>query len=197
MSLLDTIAWVSATARRQASAQPRRAYYGITEIADALGLSRQLVTVWRKRRSHGLPQPDAELSSGPIWQGTTVEPWIDAMRAKRDTAAQPLDSATALRVCRRMLRLAALVLEQPPRLRLLHQALGELREVRPLVAASAHDELGGAVRALLAPVDELLDTTEYDDALPRIRRAALAALPLIPDVVGDDAGTYSNTGSVD
>lgn len=197
MSLLDTIAGVSATARRQASAQPRRAYYGITEIADALGLNRQLVTVWRKRRSHGLPEPDAELSSGPIWQGKTVEPWIDDMRARRDTSAQPLDSATALRVCRRVLRLAALVLEQPPRLRLLNQALGELREMRPLVAASAHDELGRAVRALLAPVDELLDTSEYDGALPRIRLAALATLPLIPAVAGDGVETYSNTSSVD
>jgi hypothetical protein len=34
-------------------------FYGIAEIADAMGLSRQLVAVWRKRRSHGIPEPDA------------------------------------------------------------------------------------------------------------------------------------------
>ncbi len=59
----------------------RKAFYGIAEIADALGLNRQLVTAWRRRRSHGIPEPDGELSSGPIWRGTTIEPWIDVVRA--------------------------------------------------------------------------------------------------------------------
>lgn len=174
---------VTATAGQRASAQPRRAFYGIAEIAHALGLSRQLVTVWRRRRSHGLPEPDAELSSGPIWRGETIEPWIDGMRAQHGASAHPLDSATALRACRRMLRLAALLLEQPPRLRLLSQALGELRELQPLVAASAHDELGRTVRALLAPVDELPSTAESAEALPRIRQRVLAALPVVSEVV--------------
>lgn len=164
-------------------ARPRRAFYGITEIADALGLNRQLVTVWRKRRSHGLPEPDAELSSGPIWRGETIEPWIDGLRGRRGAPPGPLEPATALRVCRGILRLAALVLEQPPRARLLSQALGELREVRPLVVASAHDDLGRAVRALLAQVEEHLDPGDPDEALPRARQAVLAALPLIPEVV--------------
>jgi len=49
----------------------RKGFYGIAEIAEALGLNRQLVTAWRRRRSHGIPEPDAELSSGPIWRGET------------------------------------------------------------------------------------------------------------------------------
>jgi hypothetical protein len=182
---------MTATARRPASTQPRRAFYGIAEIADALGLSRQLVTVWRRRRSHGLPEPDAELSSGPIWRGETVEPWIDDVRGQRDRSAPPLDTAVALRACRRMLRLAALLLEQPPRLRLLSQALGELRELLPTVAASSEDELGRAVRALVAPV--------AGDTLPDsgLRRGVLAALPMVSEVIRVSGESFSDTGSAD
>src|SRR6185312_8290976 len=63
---------------------PRRRYYGIAEIADALGVDRQLVTVWRRRSSHGMPDPDEELSSGPVWDGVRVEQWIAATRTRLD-----------------------------------------------------------------------------------------------------------------
>lgn len=47
----------------------RSDYYGLTEIAAALDLDRQLVTAWRRRGSHAIPEPDAELAraalSGP------------------------------------------------------------------------------------------------------------------------------------
>lgn len=197
MSLRDTLPGVSATAGRGASAQPRRAFYGITEIADAVGLNRQLVTVWRRRRSHGLPEPDAELSSGPIWRGETVEPWIDGVRAQQDSSAEPLDPATALRVCRRVLRLTVLAIERPVRPRLVAQALGELREIRPQVAASAHDDLGRAVRAVLAPVDDLLDREDRDGDPARIRQAVLAALPLLPDVIRDCVEPHAVTSGAD
>jgi hypothetical protein len=131
----------------------RKAFYGIAEIAEALGLNRQLVTAWRRRRSHGMPEPDAELSSGPIWRGETVEPWIDLVRDRReDEDGRPLSPEVALRAGRRMLRIAALLLEQPIRIRLLSQALAEARELLPLVDSAADDPLGKAVGQLLSPV---------------------------------------------
>ena len=74
----------------------RRELYGIAEIADALGQSRQLVTVWRRRRTRGMPEPDAELASGPVWRGATIEPWIDDQirLGGRDSSAAPLPPAT-------------------------------------------------------------------------------------------------------
>ncbi|MDQ2585336.1 hypothetical protein CKY47_15380 [Saccharothrix yanglingensis] len=155
--------------------QVRRAFYGIAEIADALGLSRQLVTVWRRRRSHAMPEPDAELSSGPIWRGETVEPWIDRVgRRSADGGTRPLEPATALRACRRVLRLAALVLEEPARPQLLSKAAAEVRELLPLVAAAEEDALGRAVRELLAPLGG-----DVDD----LREGVLRALDGVRDVV--------------
>jgi hypothetical protein len=131
----------------------RKAFYGIAEIAEALGLNRQLVTAWRRRRSHGIPEPDAELSSGPIWRGVSVEPWIDIVRDRRDDAGgQPVSPEVALRAGRRMLRVAALLLDQPIRTRLLTQALAEARELLPVVESAADDPLGRAVEQLLSPV---------------------------------------------
>jgi hypothetical protein len=131
----------------------RKAFYGIAEIAEALGLNRQLVTAWRRRRSHGMPEPDAELSSGPIWLGRSVEPWIDLVRDRREEADnQPLTPEVAFRAARRMLRIAALLLDQPIRSRLLTQALAEARELLPAVEAAADDPLGRAVAQLLSPV---------------------------------------------
>jgi len=166
------------------AAHPRRAFYGIAEIADAAELSRQLVTVWRRRRSHGMPEPDAELSSGPIWRGETIEPWIDRVRAERGRAdAPPLDRAIALRACRRALRLAAVLLERPVRVRLLSQALSELRELRPDVSASADDELGRAARTLLTPLAGLEFDTVGTDANGRLRDRVLETLPVVREIV--------------
>jgi len=135
----------------------RKAFYGIAEIAEALGLNRQLVTVWRRRRSHGIPEPDAELSSGPIWRGETVEPWIDQVRDRRDGTSQPVTGEVALKAGRRMLRVAALLLEQPIRLRLLSQALAEARELVPVVDEAADDPLSRAVAQLLTPLRKVDD----------------------------------------
>ncbi len=135
----------------QQDTAPRRAYYGLAEIADALGLSRQLVTVWRRRRSHDIPEPTAELSSGPIWEGAAVEPWIDRMRARRgEGEAAPLSPELAARLARRALRLLALLLEEHPRPHLLAQAVAAVRELEPAVEATPADDDGRHARTVLA-----------------------------------------------
>lgn len=154
----------------------RKDFYGIAEIAEALGLNRQLVTAWRRRRSHGIPEPDAELSSGPIWRGETVEPWIDKVRDRRDSTAQPITGETALKASRRMLRIAALLLERPIRLRLLSQALAEARDLIPQVDEADDDKLGRAVKQLLSPLRKVGD--EPPD-LQAFRQQVLAELALL------------------
>ncbi|MFF1820321.1 hypothetical protein ACFVWG_23655 [Kribbella sp. NPDC058245] len=158
----------------------RKAFYGIAEIADALGLNRQLVTAWRRRRSHGIPEPDGELSSGPIWRGTTIEPWIDVVRSQRDSPAEPISPELALKAGRRMLRVAALLLEEPIRLKLLSQSLAEARELLPVVEDAADDSLGRAVRQLMSP----LRTTGDDPGnLHRFRRKVLAEMAQLEPLV--------------
>lgn len=153
---------------------PRRAYYGLAEIADALGLSRQLVTVWRRRRSHDIPEPTAELSSGPIWRGAIIEPWIDRLRAQRGDVAQavPLTPELAARLARRVLRLLALLLENRPRPQLLAQAVAAVRELEPSVEATVADDAGRLARAVLAAL--------AGDSAPAAVRARLA--DVLPDL---------------
>ncbi|MFC6156066.1 hypothetical protein [Kribbella jiaozuonensis] len=158
----------------------RKEYYGLAEIADALGLNRQLVTAWRRRRSHGIPDPDGELSSGPIWRGTTIEPWIDVVREQRDAPAQPISPELALKAGRRMLRVAALLLEEPIRLKLLSQALAEARELLPVIDDAADDRLGRAVRQLLSP---LRATGDDPGNLQRFRRKVVAELAQLETLV--------------
>jgi hypothetical protein len=158
---------------------PRKAFYGIAEIAEALGLNRQLVTAWRRRRSHNLPEPDAELSSGPIWRGETVEPWIDAFRDRGDNGeTQPVSGELAMRAGRRMLRVAALLLEQPIRLRLLSQALTEARDLLPLVDAAADDPLGRAVVQLLSPL-RISDSGNLQDFRRQVLVEVAQLAPLV------------------
>lgn len=153
-----------------------REYYGIAEIADDLGLGRPLVTAWRKRRSHGMPEPDAELASGPIWRAATVEPWIEATRGRlKGFDAPPASGDLVLRTCRRMLRLAVLVLtERPEEISSgpLARAVQEARDLIPLVETTATDETGRLLRELLAPVER--DRPPHD-----LRRAIVAVLPKV------------------
>lgn len=46
---------------------------GIAEIAAMLGVPRNTVAQWRKRGA--LPQPDAELAAGPVWERAAIEQW--------------------------------------------------------------------------------------------------------------------------
>jgi hypothetical protein len=160
--------------------QSRKAFYGIAEIAEALGLNRQLVTAWRRRRSHGIPEPDAELSSGPIWRGETVEPWIDTVRDSRDNPAGPISGELALKAGRRMLRLSALLLEQPVRHRLLSQALAEARDLLPAVDEAADDPLGRAVGQLLSPLRRVDD---QPTDLKAFRQQVLAELAHLESLI--------------
>jgi hypothetical protein len=50
--------------------------YGVAEIAAALGVARTNICAWVSRGTHGMPQPDQRLASGPVWYGSTIEPWI-------------------------------------------------------------------------------------------------------------------------
>src|SRR4051812_23192452 len=81
-----------------------RRFYGIAEIAEALGVDRQLVTVWRRRSSHQMPPPDDELSSGPLWTAATIEPWIATTRARLAAEAAERAGAPDPRLVRQAVR---------------------------------------------------------------------------------------------
>lgn len=137
----------------------RRELYGIAEIADALGQSRQLVTMWRRRRTRGMPEPDAELASGPVWRGRTIEAWIDEQirLSGHDENTSPPTPEAVLKVGRRLLRLIALLLEDNPRPRLIHQALREAADLVPEIEATERDTTHIALLRLLGPLSELDD----------------------------------------
>jgi hypothetical protein len=153
-------------------------FYGIAEIADAMGLSRQLVTVWRKRRSHGIPEPDAELASGPIWRKETVEPWIERTRGRLGLAGGPESASRSLRLrtCRRVLRLAALMLEEPQRPRVLNEAAAQLRDLAHEIDQTADDVVGALLRELVEPV------RNPDESAELLRVPIIESLPLVTAV---------------
>lgn len=51
---------------------------GLSEVADLLGASRQVVSNWRQRRQGGFPEPIADLKSGPIWRRADIATWASA-----------------------------------------------------------------------------------------------------------------------
>jgi transcriptional regulator with XRE-family HTH domain len=155
--------------------EPRRACYGIAEIADALGVGRQLVAAWRRRRSHGMPEPDEELASGPVWLGRTIEPWIDQLPA-RPTGPEPVNQAEVHRIARRLLRLLALLLEDPPRAALVARAVAEVREVAD---GDDRDPVRAGLLRLLAPVTG----ADRDPEPAELRRRLLAGLPALAELV--------------
>jgi hypothetical protein len=129
---------------RDAAPAPRRRHYGIAEIADALDQNRQLVTAWRRRLSHAMPPPDDELASGPLWLGPTIEPWIDRMRrqlATDEPGAARLTEADVRRLTRRLLRLTALLLEEPARVALVVRAYAEFEQAATVVRAAERSAL--------------------------------------------------------
>lgn len=63
--------------------------YGLTEVAQALGVSPNVVRQWHKRGK--LPEPTARLSAGSVWVAKDIEPWIKTMRG-----AVPCESCGAL-----------------------------------------------------------------------------------------------------
>jgi hypothetical protein len=159
----------------------RRELYGIAEIADALNESRQLVTVWRRRRTRGMPEPDAELASGPVWHGPTIEPWIDAQirLSDREPGEAPLSPAAVRKAGRRLLRLVALLLEDNRRPRLVQQALREAADLIPEIEAARRDTTAIALLEVTAPLTSL---EEDPDAL---LAALVERLPGLTETLGE------------
>ena len=58
--------------------------YGVTEVADAIGVRRVDISVWLFRGNHGIPEPDERLSRGAVWLAKTIRPWIKAMNAEKE-----------------------------------------------------------------------------------------------------------------
>ncbi|WP_067451164.1 helix-turn-helix transcriptional regulator [Actinomadura macra] len=129
-----------------------RRFYGIAEIAEVLGVDRQLVTVWRRRSSHGIPAPDDELASGPLWLAATIEPWIERTRARLEDeaavqAAGSLTPGLVKQAARRLFRLVVLLLEEERRPEQMQRALHGLGQLHdPL--AQAIGSLEGSKRSL-------------------------------------------------
>lgn len=132
-----------------------RQHYGIAEIADALGVDRQLVTVWRRRRSRGMPEPDDELAAGPLWLAATIEPWIATTRHRLDLEGSPEAAGNKAvlpaQALRRYLRLTVLLLEERLRPGHLGRAARDLAELVPALEQLVAQDGAGAdsVGALL------------------------------------------------
>ena len=52
--------------------------YGIREIADELGVSRELISQWYRRGK--LPPPTAVLAATPVWTGRRIERWLEEQK---------------------------------------------------------------------------------------------------------------------
>lgn len=59
---------------------------GLSEVAELLGVSRQVVGNWRLRY-HDFPKPIAELKSGPVWKREDVVFWAEENRIPVSQAA--------------------------------------------------------------------------------------------------------------
>jgi hypothetical protein len=162
----------------------RQAVYGIAEIADALGVGRQLVAAWRRRGSHGMPEPDAELASGPIWMAGSIEPWIDTLPARPSGSPPPVSAAEIRRLARRLLRLLTLLLEEKPRDQLVARALAEARELLDLAPHSdgGRDTIRRSIAVLLGPVHRVPSQPTVDD-LAALRTGLVAVLPQLVELL--------------
>lgn len=170
--------------RDPGASAPRHTIYGIAEIADALGVGRQLVAAWRRRRSHGMPEPDAELASGPVWLGHTIEPWIEALPVRPSGGPPPVTDVEIRQLARRSLRLLALLLEERPRVQLVVRALAEARELLDL-APEVPDDRDATRRTLavvLRPLRRARPELSPGD-LAELRPELLAVLPAIAELV--------------
>lgn len=170
--------------------------YGIAEIADVLGIGRQLVAAWRRRGSHGMPEPDAELASGPIWLGGSIEPWIDSLPARPSSAVPPVTDAEIRRLARRLLRLLTLLLEERPRHQLVTRAIAEARELLDLAPEAAtartgragpdqeaeRDDARRSIAVLLEPVRRVRLQPTGDD-LAELRTGLVAVLPNLVELL--------------
>ncbi len=182
---------------RSAETAARHAIYGIAEVADALGVGRQLGAAWRRRRSHGMPEPDAGLASGPVWLGHTIEPWIDGLPVRPHSGPPPVTEAEIRQLARRLLRLLALLLEERPRAQLVTRALAEARELLDLApeVPDDRDATRRALTLLLGPLRRARPeaTPGY---LAELRTELLAVVPgVVVLLVGSNRGAQSRTAA--
>jgi hypothetical protein len=150
-----------------------RRFYGIAEIAETLGIDRQLVTAWRRRSSHGMPPPDEELSSGPLWTAATIEPWISATRARLGAGDRAPDPLLVRQAVRRLFRLVAILLEEAPRQELLKRALSDLRQCQEALTGRGAPEFAAMTRA----AEELAAAPEAVDRQRELLGECLRAVP--------------------
>jgi len=72
MSLID----VNKSACRARLNAYKQAYLGLSELSYVLGVSRQVLANWRRRKAP-LPPLAADLAMGPIWARDDVWEWLE------------------------------------------------------------------------------------------------------------------------
>jgi transposase-like protein len=184
------------------SSAPRRQYYGIAEIADALGVDRQLVTVWRRRLSRGMPPPDEELAAGPLWTAPSIEPWIEHTRARmarERSDAGPPPPELIRQTSRRLLRLAAVLLEEAPEPSQVDRGLLALAQLGDTLSAHAGD--GDPLRRLCGDLATLAGAARAASPVQPARSAAVLAglraecLRLLPGVAKHLGASATDDGA--
>ena len=53
----------------------KREVYGVAEIAEKLGVARQVVAKWKYRGK--LPAPDEVLAAGPVWLSASLREFFE------------------------------------------------------------------------------------------------------------------------
>lgn len=69
---------------------------GLSEVADLLDTSRQVIGNWRQRRQD-FPRPVAELKSGPIWRRASILEWAAANDIRAEGTSTGYDGASSER----------------------------------------------------------------------------------------------------
>lgn len=60
----------------------RQELFGLAEFAEAAGVNRELFAQWRHRGK--VPDPYAELRSGPVWTARQVKAWLAKKEGNKD-----------------------------------------------------------------------------------------------------------------
>ena len=55
--------------------------FGIAEVANLAGVSKQAVSNWRMRYDH-FPRPLQNLQSGPVWEQEKIETWVKSFKGE-------------------------------------------------------------------------------------------------------------------
>ncbi|WP_157892247.1 MULTISPECIES: hypothetical protein [Frankia] len=186
-------------------ATEQRRYYGIAEIADVLGVDRQLVTVWRRRLSRGMPPPDEELAAGPLWTAATIEPWIRQTRdrlSRERSPSGPPSPELMRQAARRLLRLAAVAWEERPDPRVLTPALRAVEQLGELTAEGGDGDPARRLLRDIAGLPTAVGLVELDAAdrgilggqvVAALRAECLRLLPLMVRALNVMSG-YGDAG---